>query len=206
MINKLSRLIFPAVLAATILPNTIFAAGEWRLDHPQLILTETTALYNTSYDDPSQKIAEAAPQTATVTGAYLPKGYEIETWLGKKWIYTTDFTKAIPHDPNFITKTLQLNQTLYLYNYPVQYSKTAFALAPQTVEAVDYWGGFYKIKTWVGDKWLYAPNPNAITELKNDQINQEIKLTANTNVYQSASVDANVLGALASQTVEAFEK
>jgi hypothetical protein len=83
-----------------------------------------------------------------------------------------------------------------LYNYPVQYSKTASALSPQTVEAVDYWGGFYKINTWLGDKWVNIPDP----------VNQKITLTANTNLYQSASENAKVLGALAPQTVEAFER
>jgi hypothetical protein len=205
--KKLLRLVVPVVLSAVIFPHTMFAAGDWRGWHPpQLILTKTTAIY----DDSNQKIAELTPQTVTVTGAYLPKGYEIETWLGKKWIYTTDFTKAIPHDPNFGTKQLQLNEKLSLYDGPVPKFKTVFSVSPQVVQAVDYWDGFYKINTWLGDKWIEVPNINGVlqgaTELKNDQINQKITLTVNTALYQGASKDKNVLGTLAPQTVESFEK
>lgn len=208
--KKLLRLIAPFVLAAVILPNVVLGAGEWRSYHPtQLILTETTPLYDNHNNNPIQKIkiAEVAPQTVNVTGAYLPNWYEIETWLGKKWIFTTN---AIPHEPNYKARKLQLNDTIYLYDEPFANKKSWMALAPQVVEAIDVAGNFYKINTWLGEKWVMMPSIDEIDKITDitdvKKTNENIKLTSNTKMYKSPFTISKFLGELAPQTVQTFEK
>jgi hypothetical protein len=155
--NKLSRLITPIVMSAFILPSTIFAAGEWQHDHPtQLILIDPTSLYDKN-DASTRLSASISPQTVNVTDAlsYTPNWYEINTWLGKKWIYAPT---AIPHEPNYAKQKFQLYDTFYLFNEPFNNQVTVAAIGPQVVETIDSApNGFYKINTWLGDKWIKIP-------------------------------------------------
>jgi hypothetical protein len=209
-LKKKIRLIVPMLLlCAFLLPNSIFAAGEWRHYHPtQLILTAPTPLYD-SNDLSTRLFAGITPQTVNVTDALVntPDWYQIDTWLGQKWIYTPN---AIPHEPNYGTRKLKLNETIYLYDGPFANKKTGVALTPQVVEAIDGANGYYKIKTWLGDKWIGTPglsSINSITDITDvKKADEKIHLTVETKMYQSPTVAAKVVGALAPQTVQAFEK
>ncbi|NOU94422.1 hypothetical protein GC093_14515 [Paenibacillus sp. LMG 31456] len=203
------RFVVPALIAALILPNTIFAAGEYRHDHPtQLILTETTPLYDKN--DPSTLTSSTmAPQTVNVTDAwiYTPNWYEIDTWLGKKWI---NAPAAIPHEPNYVKTKFQLYDTFYLFDGPFSNKWTEASISPQVVETLDRANDYYKISTWLGDKWIKSPpleNRYAMTDITHiEKVNQKIDLLWTTDMRQTPSHGSKVLGALSPQTLQAFEK
>ena len=204
--KKLLRLIVPVVLSAVILPNVVLGAGEWRSYHPtELILTETTPIYDELFSN--KKIAEVAPQTVKVKASQLPGWYKIETWLGEKWICPSN---ALSHESNFKARKLQLNDTIYLYDEPFTNKKSLMALAPQIIEAIDEAGNFYKINTWLGDKWIMRPSIEEIDKITDitdvKKTNEKIILTAKTKMYKTPFTASKVLGELAPQSVQAFEK
>ncbi|MGM7685199.1 M23 family metallopeptidase [Cytobacillus sp. Hm23] len=49
---------------------------------------------------------------------------------------------------------LTLTEETPLFNNANFYSKTGATVSPQTVDVVDQDGDWYKIKTWLGDKWI----------------------------------------------------
>lgn len=207
--SNLFRLFVSTVIAALILPNTIFAAGEYRHAHPtQLILTETTSLYDKN-DDSTRISATISPQTVNVTDAwiYTRNWYEIDTWLGKKWIYAPT---AIPHEPNYGKRKIQLYDNFYLHDGPFNNQVTEAVISPQVVEAIDSANSFYKISTWLGDKWIKLPpleNRYAMVNISDiAKVDQKVDLSSATEMRQTPSLGSKVLGALAPQTVQAFEK
>ncbi|MCL6585016.1 MAG: hypothetical protein K6T72_00605 [Anoxybacillus sp.] len=54
-------------------------------------------------------------------------------------------------------KKIKLNKITHLYDSPSFKSKRKETLSPQTVTVIDETGtGWYKIKTWLGEKWIYS--------------------------------------------------
>lgn len=104
-------------------------------------LTSNTRIYN----EPSfLKYASASltPQTITVIDKRTDGWWLVKTWLGDKWVA-----------PNGMA--LALNQLYTLYNDASFSSSTGASVGNQTVSAIDQRaGGWWQVKTWLGDKWI----------------------------------------------------
>jgi predicted chitinase len=86
-----------------------------------------------------------------VTDATGTGWYKVKTWLGEKWVA-----------PDGISFTL--TKTLPLYDAPDLSKKRTETVAPQRVTVVDTKGtGWYKIKTWIGEKWINPDQSTVIT-------------------------------------------
>jgi predicted chitinase len=109
-----------------------------------LKLSSITDLYDSS-DFATKRKETLAPQTVNVISETGSGWYKIKTWLGDKWIAPSGVS-------------LKLNSTVRLFDDADLSKKRKETISPQTVTAVDATGtGWYKIKTWIGDKWI-APN------------------------------------------------
>ncbi|MGW9124627.1 hypothetical protein ACWGPW_06460 [Paenibacillus chitinolyticus] len=94
------------------------------------------------------------------------KGYLIETWQGEKWI-KVDPETLVPGKYKAETATITLVDKQELYDEPLQEAASGTIISPQqvTVTGTIEWDGadfgpprtitFYRIQTWLGDKWIY---------------------------------------------------
>jgi hypothetical protein len=82
------------------------------------------------------------------TGEWL----QINTYLGPKWIKNEHVVEGITQSVN---NYLQLLATSPLHTNPNTLYKTSMHVTPQKVYVIQSLGNWHKIKTWVGDHWIY---------------------------------------------------
>lgn len=112
----------------------------------KLKLSKTTTLYNQP-DFSKKRNEKLSPQTVTVTGATGTGWYKIKTWLGEKWV-----------SPDGVS--MKLVSTTNLYDKPDVTKRRKEKLSPQSVTVIDTASnGWYKIKTWIGEKWILPNKP-----------------------------------------------
>lgn len=105
----------------------------------QLRLVETITLYNSPTNNPLP--SKVAPQTVNVISNWV----KIKTWIGEKWINITERKVQI-----------KLTEKTDLYDQPN--GKKDQALAPQTVNVLEESNGWFKINTWIGERWIHPSN------------------------------------------------
>lgn len=130
-------LLFTLVFPFT--PSDVKAAQNYYTNTNQLQLVETITLYDSPTSKPLS--AKVAPQTVNVISNWV----KIKTWLGEKWIHPTDRKVQ-----------LKLTEKTDLYDQPN--GKKYQALAPQTVNVLEESNGWFKINTWIGEKWIHPSN------------------------------------------------
>lgn len=72
--------------------------------------------------------------------------------------------------------------------------KAVSSLAPQTVTVVGQKGNWFKIKTWIGDKWI-KPERYLVS------VDKKIKLAEIENIYRQPASTEKAVDALSPQTV-----
>jgi hypothetical protein len=163
----------PEPIPFTDTPSFRYGAMDGRTDTRTFLeLRSKTKVYDKAGD--TMPIATLAPQELEVKVAYgqysTPLGtwYLAETWLGDKWLYAVrpiirpfnDSIKTFPREGgtgNFYSISNIIEVAGALYDEPFEDTKTSYSLATQKVEVIDYGNDFYKIRTWVGDKWIRLP-------------------------------------------------
>ncbi|MCQ6276859.1 SpoIID/LytB domain-containing protein [Bacillus sp. V3B] len=134
-----------------------------------------------------------SPQTVSVLSRQ-GDWYEIKTWVGPKWIEVK--TESILEENN---ESSEVPMKLTLLNRTNLYSSanTAYyigsSLSPQTVTAVETKGEWFKIKTWLGEKWI-KPERYSMAVAK------KITVTSRMNLYNNPSTEKAV-NSIAPQTV-----
>jgi len=151
----LATLFFPTKTLANT-SNELLEKEETR----KIKLLEMTPFYE-NRDTNSLKISILAPQEITVIkqdeGYYL-----IETWLGQYWIKPKKFINE-----KGVTKLL-LEKNYTLHNYDTLNSNTNLIVSPQVVTLIDETDIWWKIETWVGEKYLYKNEGKKVAYLKFD--------------------------------------
>lgn len=98
------------------------------------------------------------------------------------------------------TKQITLLKTSYLYERDSASSIMRDSISPQQVTVIDHKNHFYKIKTWIGDYWVYPKeyiDENGITKLRTENP---------LSLYETPSFDSEVKGTVDPQTVQVVEK
>lgn len=131
-----------------------------------------------------------APQTVYAT-ARFGNWYQINTWIGQKWIEVAESTS--PEEKELISKITLLDITK-LYSSADARQKAVSSLAPQTVTVVGQKGNWFKIKTWIGDKWI-KPERYLVS------VDKKIKLAEIENIYRQPASTEKAVDALSPQTV-----
>ncbi|MGF2715339.1 C39 family peptidase, partial [Bacillus cereus] len=116
-----------------------------------------------------------------------PDGWiKINTWLGHKWVKTTE-------------KKVWMNQNFYLYNDSNYASGIASECLPQPAGVIEERaGGWVKINTWLGHKW--------VNTVQNEEKHENIYFDKVFFAYDSPNFSSNVAGKFAPQSVEVKEK
>lgn len=106
-------------------------------------------------------------------------------------------------EPVEIDTPLTLLERTPLFNKPSKYHETKMALTPQKVKAFEKVNDWYRIKTWYGDAWIKGAH---IIEGEIQTVSEEITLGEKTYLYREPFGGGRAIGALAPQTVKAFEQ
>ncbi|PGF05077.1 C39 family peptidase [Bacillus toyonensis] len=111
---------------------------------------------------------------------------KIDTWLGHKWVKTTE-------------KKVNMTKNFYLYNDSNYASGISSECAPQPVGVIEERaGGWIKIGTWLGEKW--------VNTVQNEAKHENIYFDKVFFAYDSPNFSSNVAGKFAPQSVEVKEK
>ncbi|MCT8140320.1 S8 family peptidase [Anaerobacillus sp. CMMVII] len=139
----------------------------------RLFVTETTDIFDTV--NSTTRRSSINPQNVT-TLRKLGDWYEINTWLGPKWIKPTlPLVGGI--DP--VSKTIQLTQVTPMYTSPLATTQRS-SLGAQKVTATHKWNDWYRINTWLGPKWIKP----VITVVDPSEVNR-IYVTETTDIFDS---------------------
>ncbi|TXK83726.1 hypothetical protein [Paenibacillus sp. N3.4] len=128
---------------------------------------EEVNVYNEPTDDQSTTpIATLAPQTVTLV--YENDGaaktimnrswYRIQTWLGVKWITPENMFLREETTETGVTNMLLSAKETPLYDKPSKKFPSGQSLSVQIIKPISYWGGYFKIDTWEGVKWVEGIN------------------------------------------------
>ena len=145
------------------------------------------------YDAPNVKMAKPAYAKPLVYTSKERVGswHRISTWLGDKWIYNRDTVQNI-------SKKINLKSITYLKD-EVAGPNTTSSLGKQTVLAFEQVGSYYRIKTWLGDKWIYVPTAY-------ESINETIKINSNFELYNQPDSKSGTGKISKPTTLNAIEK
>ncbi|MCM3443779.1 M14 family zinc carboxypeptidase [Metabacillus halosaccharovorans] len=173
------------------------AAKNYKKVNYYITTFKNVTLYNTP-STISKTSSIIKPQSLKVTREY-DNWLEINTWLGPKWIKTSNYIKG---KEELYNQPITLTQKTTLYNSPMG-SKTHNSLGAQQVKATTKINDWYKIKTWLGDKWI---NPqNAIIGTV-EKINTDIQLIEKVNLFDLPFAKYKKSTALNPQKVHAVAK
>lgn len=119
----------------------------------KLTLFEKTPIYDAPV---ARRYREGAlaPQTVQAVRRH-GDWFEIRTWLGGKWIRPQRYHVGEIVD---ISAAIRLNEKTSVYDLPFADLPPAGSLAPQTVQATARIGDWYRIRTWLGEKWIHLPS------------------------------------------------
>lgn len=160
------------------------------LDDYELVDKQETLMKPvTLYTEPSgygKASGTLEPQTVTVSALY--NGYhQVELDHGTFWYRS----KWPIFDREEIDEVLALGGTTPIYDYPNGSSRVAAELLPQQVRAIAKAdGGWYQVKTWIGDKWLHPE----ITLASAEPYGEPLALIRTTNlIYEYPSQQSRTL-------------
>ncbi|PLR75939.1 hypothetical protein CU633_18300 [Bacillus sp. V3-13] len=120
---------------------------------------DITGLYNSPFSH-SNPIQYISPQSI-VSFESWNGWYHVHTWLGDKWV---------PGKHALVGPISQTNVSLIiggvspLYQSPFTDSFIMDYITPQTVRALEYWNGWYRINTWIGPKWVQGQHATVINQ------------------------------------------
>ncbi len=147
--------------------------GEAQAYKETLFINENTSLYSS----PTSQSASGAisPQNVTTLRKW-GDWYEINTWLGPKWIKPN---APLVGGVTRVSEPIQLTQTTRIFTSPLD-SNHRSSLGAQKITATHQWGDWYRVNTWLGPMWM-KPEGALIGEAKTYE--ERLYVTENTNFY-----------------------
>lgn len=165
----------------------------------KVTLMENTPMYNNVKD--TKSISTLGLQTVTVKAQLKGTNwYKINSWLGDKWIYSDHLIEG---ETQKLSTTLTVFDNASLYNVPFSNTTKVSTIGPQKVQVVEKWNNWYKIKTWLGDKWII---PTYKVEGTIKSISSTLYLTNVTTLHDAPFEDKATTLALSPQSVKATEE
>jgi len=133
----------------------IASANGFNVGYKTEKINETLTIYEKTYlyNHPNNFSRTKAAIKPTKIKAFEKFGswYHINTWIGPKWVHESNAIVGIEEKYESV---LELNEIHELYNYPNEKKRTYYKIGAQKVKTVAKVGNWYKIKTWVGEKWI----------------------------------------------------
>lgn len=83
--------------------------------------------------------------------------YQIKTYAGLRWVYASEGMLA---EYKVMQGKLKIEKTEVLFEHPFRKETRLSVVSPQEVTYIGgyFEHGWYQIKTWLGDKWVYLPS------------------------------------------------
>lgn len=175
-----------------------YITGEAEPFEFKVKLLATERLYN--YPKDTERTNDSlSPQTVQAlrkSGDYL----EIKTWLGKKWLKTTNYEKEV--QVLDFSEVVTLTSRAELLTEANNDSKTGGSLSPQTVSAVRKTSDdlFYEINTWMGKLWIKPSFPLIGKVIYTDE---SIALTERKYLHEHPYSETKTNATVSPQTVRA---
>jgi hypothetical protein len=167
-----------------------------------LWLSKNVRLYDSPFSDTSTGLALSS-QTVHVLAHYRSKftnSYLVETWAGKKWLVdlANNFFPVTK-----IHEQIELTTTISIFDTPMPYNGEKGVFSPQIVTAFQKYNEWYLVVTsngveaWINKKFA---QPEGVK-----QTNESVKVSVITPLQKYPYVYEINMGAIAPQTVKAFE-
>ncbi|MCT8140319.1 SpoIID/LytB domain-containing protein [Anaerobacillus sp. CMMVII] len=158
-------------------------------------VTQTTDLYNTP--STQSRASSINPQNVT-TIRRLGDWYEINTWLGPKWINPTGILTG---GARAVNQSILLTKTTQLFHSPLDTNHRS-SVGPQTVTATHQWNDWYRINTWLGAMWI---KPEGAFNGQPEAFAGRIYVLENTNIFSSPTATTRS-GSITPQNVTTLRK
>lgn len=130
---------------------TRFIMGKRETVSSRYYVKETTKLFHHPFQKDSQ-LTISAPQHVFVKER-LGDWYVVDTWLGLRWIKADN---TLPYELEAIDTSLDLTEPTAFYH---EIDRGLIGtISPQTVTATMKVGPYYKVKTYLGEKWIKFEN------------------------------------------------
>ncbi|MUG69474.1 hypothetical protein [Paenibacillus validus] len=161
------------------------------------------------YEAPNERAVSdlrLSPQTVYIRGVEDSRGtdgvtwYLVNTWRGDKWIRLRD--EDFAGQEQLAATHIALLAETPLYDRPDSGGRTRITLSPQTVPALAIAGSFYKIDTWLGEKWIRITG-DLLLDVRTEE--ESLALTGVTPVFDRPDADSRVVAELTPQEVAAYE-
>ncbi|MGG0720079.1 SpoIID/LytB domain-containing protein [Robertmurraya massiliosenegalensis] len=173
-----------------------FQIAEKPVDEGDKIKVTLTESKTYLYDGPNgegKSTQYLSPQTVYAT-SQVGQWYQIDTWLGVKWITVQEV--ATPEDTSSTTdvsKITILDKT-NLYSSPSTNQTPSSSVSPQMVTVIEQNGDWFKIKTWIGDKWI-KPARYSVA------VSKKMSVVVRTNLYNNPTTSEKVVSTISPQSV-----
>lgn len=164
--------------------------------HKIKTLYKREEIYCSPFDE---SVASIAPQQVHVLMTYK-NWAKIRTWIGEKWV-KQDYIKD--EVPILYNEKLYLTERTNLYHLPFENEKTNDYVSPQVVEAVKKHENWFKINTWIGEKWIKDENIELVEE--EIEMNEILTLHEKTYFYHEP-YSTKQAGYLSPQNVQTISK
>jgi hypothetical protein len=175
------------VVAAVWIGTGIAPASHAEIFVPaQLTLLAEAELYNHS-EDTEAPVAGLSPlqilNVKNKVDAHRDDNkiwYEVETWLGDKWILgdAGSLVEGVLKETNYKARTIFQE---WPYNEPGLYPSNPQPLSPQEVQVTGILADWYRIQTEFGEQWLYRPR--FMGEIKEEPVQLTMGLTRQEQLY-----------------------
>ncbi|UJF35826.1 hypothetical protein [Paenibacillus hexagrammi] len=156
-----------SLLLISCLQSSLVNAKEAAVSQPQVsvsttdefVTLQTTTPLFSSPDAGQHVVALLAPQVVQGLATMDHEWYQVHTWLGPLWVNPK---VSYPIDVRQEELELKLTKPAIVYEHPNQGARKLGTLAPQNVSVFERGSGWYHIHSdWLGDSWVYAPDPAA---------------------------------------------
>lgn len=150
------------------------------------------------------KIADSLSPQLLKSSNHYGQWFEINTWIGKKWINLFDGTNEVISYVNE-SGVLRTNTRTFIHSEPFSEYKTPATLAAQTVYVTAKDGNWYKVKTWLGEKWLNIPTTES-TYIPVTDVNMSLTVENREYLHEQPFEDTVSTASISPQTVQVVGK
>lgn len=115
------------------------------------------------YDEPSVKSRVAGTIEAGQVTVVKKKGdmYAVESAYGIKWMPSSLVVEGISEETAF---EVNVAENTPLYESPLSAKPLPSTIGPQQLKPLEKWNGWYRIETWLGDKWIKVEHTTAVDQ------------------------------------------
>jgi len=130
-------------------PNSYTVIGDFKPSNVSILSSSSLNVYDLPTSG-SKFLGKILPQEMKANASSSNGWYRVNTKYGMKWVQPKG---ALVGTKSKISTPVHVTQKTLLYKTPFQMGWKPY-IAPQRVVAVEKWGNWYKINTYLGPRWI----------------------------------------------------